>query len=133
MHFSNYTNKTDKKCTALVKSYIERQKNNSSVKEPEDMKSVVIDMLVDVMSAKGHVVPTAEQLTEEVIMLLSAGNDTTSDALIIGIWQICRHPKVLQLLEDELYREFPSVENTSSITYENVRSLPYLVSSMEQI
>jgi cytochrome P450 len=116
MHFSNYTNKADKKCTALVKSYLERQEKNTSAEEPGDMKSVVIDMLVDVMSAKGHVVPTAEQLTEEIIMLLSAGNDTTSDALIIGIWQICRHPEVLQSLEDELYREFPSVENTSSIT-----------------
>ena len=94
------------------------------------MKSVVIDILVDAKSAKGHVVLTAEQLTEEVIMLLSAGNDTTSDALIIGIWQICRYPEVLQLLEDELDNAFPSVQNADSITYENVRSLPYLVSSM---
>jgi cytochrome P450 len=54
------------------------------------MTPVVIYMLVDAKLAKGHVVPTAEQLTEQVIMLLSAGNDTTSDALIIGIWQICR-------------------------------------------
>jgi cytochrome P450 len=95
------------------------------------MKSVVIDMLVDARSAKGHVVPTAEQLTEEIIMLLSAGNDTTSDALIIGIWQICRHPEVLQLLEEELVKEFPIVKNTDAIIYENVRSLPYLVSSRD--
>lgn len=94
------------------------------------MKSVVIDMLVDANSGKGHVVPTAEQLTEEIIMLLSAGNDTTSDALIIGIWQICRHPEVLQKLEDELDIAFPSVKNTDDITYENVRSLPYMVSSI---
>jgi cytochrome P450 len=95
------------------------------------MRSVVIDMLLDPTSAKGHVIPTADQLTEEVIMLLSAGNDTTSDALIIGIWQICRHPEVLQLLEDELDRAFPSVINTDSMTYENARSLPYLVSYMD--
>lgn len=94
------------------------------------MKSVVIDMLVDPKSAKGHVVPTSEQLTEEIIMLLSAGNDTTSDALIIGIWLICRHPEVLERFEQELKQAFPNAENTDAITYENVRNLPYLVSSM---
>jgi cytochrome P450 len=130
VHSSDCTNKADKKCAALVKSYLESQKDYISTTEPEYMNSVVIDMLVDAKSAKGHVVPTAEQLTEEVIMLLSAGNDTTSDALIIGIWQICRHPEVLRLLEDELNKAFPSVKNTDSITYENLRSLPYLVSSM---
>ena len=92
------------------------------------MKSVVIDMLVNANSAKGHVVPTPEQLTEEIIMLLSAGNDTTSDAMIIGIWEVCRHSGVLQRLESELKEAFPNVQNTDAITYENVRNLPYLVS-----
>jgi cytochrome P450 len=93
------------------------------------MKSVVIDMLVDANSTKGHVVLTPEQLTEEIIMLLSAGNDTTSDALIIGIWQICRHSEVLQQLEDELRQTFPNVRDHDAITYDNVQNLPYLVSS----
>lgn len=92
------------------------------------MKSVVIDMLVDSTAAKGHVVPTSDQLTEEMIMLLSAGNDTTSDALIIGIWQICRHPEVLQQLELELKTAFPSIHNSDAITYEHVKPLPYIVS-----
>lgn len=95
------------------------------------MKSVGTDMLVDARSVKGHVVPTAEQLTEEIIMLLPAGNDTTSDALIIVIWQICRHPEVLQILKKELVKDSPIVKNTDSIIYENVISLPYLASSRD--
>ena len=97
------------------------------------MKSVVIDMLVDANSAKGHVVPTPEQLTEEIIMLLSAGNDTTSDALIVGLWEICRHPEVLQQLETELTERFPNVRDTDVIIYENVRDLPYLNAVIKEI
>lgn len=109
-------------------SYLERQKSNTSAHEPDHMKSVVIDMLVDASAEKGHIVPTSEQLTEEMIMLLSAGNDTTSDALIIGIWQVCRHPEVLHRLEHELEIAFPSIKNSDTITYESVKPLPYLVS-----
>ncbi|OAL43511.1 cytochrome P450 [Pyrenochaeta sp. DS3sAY3a] len=121
------------KCTALVHSYLERQKSTASAREPDHMKSVVIDMLVDSTAAKGHIVPTPDQLTEEMIMLLSAGNDTTSDALIIGIWQICRHPEVLQRLERELQTAFPSIHNSDAITYESVKSLPYINAVIKEI
>ncbi|KAL6702550.1 hypothetical protein ACN47E_001547 [Coniothyrium glycines] len=113
------------KCTSLVHSYLERQKIGD-LKGSEDVKSVVIDMLIDPSSAKGHKVPSHEQLTEEIIMLLSAGNDTTSDALIVGIWEICRNPEVHKRLETELSDVFPSVDNTDIITLENLKDLPYL-------
>lgn len=115
------------KCIALVDSYLERQKKPGAAALQDDTKSVVIDMLVDPASAKGHTVPTPDELSEEIIMLLSAGNDTTSDALIIGLYQICRNPEILGRMEKELGDAYPNVHDTDAINYENSRNLPYLV------
>jgi cytochrome P450 len=76
-------------------------------------------------SAKDHSTLNASQLAEEVIMLLSAGNDTTSDAMIVGVYQILRNPKIHQKLNDELSMSFPSLHD--DITYEKAKKLTYLV------
>ncbi|KAF2473016.1 cytochrome P450 [Lindgomyces ingoldianus] len=121
------------KCMDLVDSYLERRNNSSPESFPEDTMSVVIDMVIDPAAAKGHIVPTSDQLSEEIIMLLSAGNDTTSDALIIGIYQICRHPEVLGRLEDELTKAFPNIEDTDAINYENTKDLSFLNAVIKEI
>jgi cytochrome P450 len=88
-------------------------------------RSIVIDTLLDPNAAKDHSVLDADQLAAEVIMLLSAGNDTTSDAMIVGIYQTLRNPKVYQTLTDELNNCFPNVKE--EITYDKAKRLPYLV------
>jgi cytochrome P450 len=77
---------------------------------------------VDPTSAKDHSVLDASQLAEEVIMLLSAGNDTTSDAIIVGIYQSIRNTSVHKQLTEKLVNAFPSHED---ITYDKVKKLPY--------
>jgi cytochrome P450 len=97
---------------------------NSTKRKIDFNKSVVIDTLVDPTSAKDHSVLDASQLAEEVIMLLSAGNDTTSDAIIVGIYQSIRNLSVHRQLTEELTAAFPSHVH---ITYDRAKKLPYLV------
>jgi cytochrome P450 len=58
-------------------------------------------------------------------MLLSAGNDTTSHAIMVGIYQILRNPKVYEKLNRELSMSFLSLHD--DITYEKAKTLTYLV------
>lgn len=88
-------------------------------------RSIVIDTLLDPKAAKDHSVLDADQLAAEVIMLLSAGNDTASDAMIVGIYQTLRNPTVYRKLTDELDHFFPNIRE--EITYDKAKRLPYLV------
>jgi cytochrome P450 len=88
-------------------------------------RSIVIDTLLDPNAAKDHSVLDADQLAAEVIMLLSAGNDTASDAMIVGIYQTLRSPTVYWTLTDELNHFFPNVRE--EITYDKAKRLPCLV------
>lgn len=57
--------------------------------------------------------------------LLTAGNDTTSNAMILGAYFICSHPQVHTRLVEELQKGFPDVHG--SIAYDEAKELPYLV------
>lgn len=88
----------------------------------------MIDMLMDPSAVKGHSLPTLEELSDELAMLLTAGSDTSSNAIISGIYYICHHVDVYQRLFEELQDAFPFLD--TDITYENTRKLPYLVSTL---
>lgn len=85
----------------------------------------MIDMLMDPLTIKGHTVPNLEQLNDEAVILLTAGNDTTSNSMIFGLYQICNKKSVYETLFQELQAHFPSVDQ--QITYEDAKQLPYLV------
>jgi cytochrome P450 len=87
-------------------------------------RSIVIDMLVDPTSAKDHSVLNDNQLSDEVIMLLSAGNDTVSAVLITGIYKILRNSEVHARLNEELLSTFPNISD--EITYDKAKKMPYL-------
>ena len=120
------------KCIGLMDSYLRERntptiKNQSADSEKTDFnRSVIIDLLVDPTSTKDHSVLGASQLAEEVIMLLSAGNDTTSNVMIIGIYQVLRHPEIYRKVSEELATAFLNVQE--EITYDKAKNLPYLVS-----
>jgi len=83
-------------------------------------------MLMDPESAKDHRVLSTAEVNDEVIMLLTAGNDTTSNSMIIGIFQICRNLAVHKRLQDELQGAFPKLDGV--IDLDTTKTLPYLVS-----
>lgn len=84
-----------------------------------------MERLLDTSTVRDHVVPSVAELNEEALMLLTAGNDTTANAMIFGLYYICRHFDVQQQLATELRAQFPGKEQ--KITYEGVKKLPYLV------
>lgn len=87
----------------------------------------MIDMLMDPLAVKGYAVPSLSELNDEIVMLLSAGNDTTSTAMIFGIYRISSNPQVYNKVFKELQTNFPSLKE--KITYEQAKRLPYLVRS----
>ncbi|KAF1956651.1 cytochrome P450 [Byssothecium circinans] len=119
-----------KNCVSLVDDYLRERDlprvgvTPGSSKKVDFNKSVVIDTLVDPTSAKDHSILNASQLAEEVVMLLSAGNDTTSDAIIVGIYQIVRNGSVHKQLIHELTTAIRGLDE--EITYNKVKKLPYL-------
>ena len=60
----------------------------------------VTESPLDRATVPGHVVPTITELNE-ALMLLTAGNDTTANAMIFGIHYICRNPAVQERLKAE--------------------------------
>lgn len=125
------------KCRAITKSYLEvfdphsavyvarKDVNVPSTIAAHADRSAVIDMLMDPLTVKGHTVPSLEQLNDEAVILLTAGNDTTSNSMIFGLYQICNNMSVYKTLFQELQGHFPSVDQ--QITYEDAKQLPYLV------
>lgn len=95
---------------------------------PRKNKSVVLEMLLDCSAAKGHIVPNSAELTEEALTLLVAGNDTTANAMILGMYHICRDSAVQSRVEAELHAAFPG--SGDEITLERVKDLPYVVSAV---
>ncbi|KAL2797386.1 cytochrome P450 [Aspergillus keveii] len=94
-------------------------------------RSAVIDMLMNPASAKGHTVPTISELNDELIMLLTAGNDTTSNAMVAGIHRICSDAAVRHRFVDELRTHSPAVDDP--ISYEMAKRLPYLNATIKEI
>ena len=67
------------------------------------------------------------ELNAEVLTLLGAGSDTTSNTLTNIIDLLCRHPRALAILQEELDKAFPeSVSSDVVPPYENLKDLPYL-------
>lgn len=110
------------KCLILIDSYLRERKfsthfesndqetaaTNYSSARHSNKRSDVIDMLIDPNSAKGHSPLGKSALVDEVIMLLSAGNDTASDAMYIGIYQVCKSGHAQKKLAQELSCAFTS-------------------------
>lgn len=138
------SNFREKRCLKITQKYLAKFDNQQEPasgrsKTVEDSKAVsnssersaVIDMLMNPRLIKGHQLPTLGELNDELVMLLTAGNDTTSNAMLAGIYWICQLPLVYQRLTDELQRHFPSP--TEPITYCQAKELPYLTATIKEV
>ena len=85
----------------------------------------MLEQLLNPNAARGHTVPNATELNEEAMTILTAGNDTTSNAMILGAYFICSHPQVHTRVVEELENRFSNIHD--SITYDETKNLPYLV------
>ena len=113
-------------CQKRVDKYLEDRQSAE-----KKVSSEVLERLLDPNAARGHTVPNAYDLNEEALTLLTAGNDTTSNAMILGAYFICNHPEVGNRLVEELQNTFP--DPRGSITYEKAKDMPYLVCNISSI
>ncbi|KAL8758331.1 MAG: hypothetical protein Q9199_001587 [Rusavskia elegans] len=97
---------------------------SSFVKNPKRKVSVAIERLLDPASARGYTPLCRDHLNEEILVLLGAGNDTTSNAIILGLYHICRRPETQRRLEAELEAAYPHSEQ--AVTFLTAKQLPYL-------
>ncbi|KAL9012926.1 MAG: hypothetical protein Q9173_002347 [Seirophora scorigena] len=115
-----------KVCRKRIDAYLENRS-----KPDKRIKSEILEQLLDPNAARGHTVPNAYDLNEEALTLLTAGNDTTANAMIIGAYLICTHRTVLERLVEELQTAFP--DGSESITFEKAKQLPYLTAVLREV
>ena len=107
-------------CQKRIDKYLDDRQSSS-----KKLSSEILEQLLDPNAARGHIVPNANDLNEEALTLLTAGNDTTSHAMILGAYFICSHPQVHMRLVEELQNTFPDIGG--SITHDKAKEMPYLV------
>ncbi|KAH7115002.1 cytochrome P450 [Dendryphion nanum] len=114
-------------CGANVDTYLKKRESNSNAKGTSD----VLERLLDPTSAKGHRVPTSKELTDEALMLLTAGNDTVSNAMILGLYEVLSAPAVQAEMVSEIVAANPNLGE--ELGYEQVRSLSYVTAVVKEI
>lgn len=98
----------------------------NSVEDTKSLKSNLINSLLD------HI-PDQQVVADAAMNYLSAGRDTTAQALTWTLYLLLRHPEQQQRLIEELARAFPSALRQSSlqgVTYDVAQPvvLPYTYS-----
>lgn len=74
---------------------------------------------------KGYQIPPALSLKDEALLLVNAGVDTVSNALIVGIINTLENREICAKLQAELREAWPVLEEKRK--FEELESLPYLV------
>ena len=85
----------------------------------------MFDVVLNPKENKSKVVLSDADLTAEAVFMLLAGMDTTSNALVVGTWEILQNKQVHQKLMKELYEVIP--DKNSDFNADTLDKLPYLV------
>jgi cytochrome P450 len=102
---------------AAVKKEIDEGRDNSKHR-------TVFHQLLDPNASEGHVVPNVEELTEEMFTILTAGGETTGNAMTIITYYVLSDPEIYRKLVSELKTAF--TEKQTSLEYLTLEKLPYL-------
>lgn len=74
---------------------------------------------------KGYQVPNKQGIRDEILTILSAGNDTTGTANLVTIFNIVNNQEIHSRLLAELRTVMPTPQ--SQVRYSDLEKLPYLV------
>ncbi|KAJ9495338.1 hypothetical protein H2202_009125 [Exophiala xenobiotica] len=70
---------------------------------------------------------TNENLVDQMMTFIAAGNGTTSDALQWAVYTLCKHQDIQTRLREEVRARLPSTSNTNTIpSADDLDHLPYL-------
>ena len=90
----------------------------------------VFHQLLDPNASEGHVVPNVEGLTEEMFTILTAGGETSGNAMTMITYYVLSDPEIHQKLVSELKAAFP--EKKTDLEYLTLEKLPYLTSVIKE-
>ena len=85
----------------------------------------MFDIILNPEENNSKVVLSDSDLIAEALIILLAGMDTTSNALVVGTWAVLRNEQVYKKLMKELYQVIP--DKTSEFNADTLDKLPYLV------
>ena len=88
---------------------------------------VIYDELLNPEEFKGLPTPTVSQLSDDAIVLFSAGSHTIGTTLFVGVYHLLRSPEIKQRLIDEVCTIWPVLDQPPS--HEQLEKLPFLVST----
>lgn len=83
-----------------------------------------MERLLTPQEEKNFKVPSRDGLRDEILTMISAGNDTTGITSMVGIYQIIRNPAIQSRLLAELETVLPGP--SSEAPYVQIEKLPYL-------
>ncbi|KAF3935122.1 hypothetical protein ABW20_dc0101106 [Dactylellina cionopaga] len=90
----------------------------------------VVGRLLTPNEEKGFQVPSKQGIKDEVITLVSAGNDTTGITSMVGLFQILSNPQIYDRLLAELKTVLPYVDSIAQ--YQELEKLPYLTACIKE-
>ncbi|KIW86126.1 hypothetical protein Z517_01520 [Fonsecaea pedrosoi CBS 271.37] len=89
------------------------------------------DYIDALMTTKDGVEPlTQTEIIENAALVLIAGSETTATALSGATYLLCKHPRVLKKLQDEVRSAFMT---ESEINLDNVSRLPYTMAVIKEV
>ena len=107
--------------TRKIDDYLAKHADGKSPEYPTMMERLLVPI-----PEKGYQVPNKQGLRDEILTILSAGNDTTGTTTMVTIFNIINRPEIHERLLAELKTVMPKPTSTSS--YSELERLPYLVS-----
>lgn len=105
----------------ILKGLVEERKDSGE--KPGDL----LDMLLDSQYEDGGFMEE-EQLIDEILILFSAGHETTSNALTFAAELLARHPE----WQEEIYEEYTSAKVDSNNLNEFLRACPVTKQVLEE-
>lgn len=97
-----------------------RERREELKQDPELTHNDALGMLLDAQYEDGSAMPD-QQIRDEMMTLLVAGHETTSNAVSWTLWYLAKHPEVRRELEAEVDR----VLGDRLPTFEDMSKLPY--------
>lgn len=97
----------------------------------EDKKSQSSHNIVSTAARSG--VFSEEDLVDEVMTFIGAGHESTSAAMLWGVYALCKHPEVQNFLREEMQASHGSAAVSSTDDAEKIHSLPYLNAFVNEV
>jgi cytochrome P450 len=123
---------------AVVDEYVSRAVRQLEEDERSDSKldttsSAQHRSLLAHLVAKESAVLPRSALRDSALNVFFAARDTTAGTLSDLWWNLARHPAIMETLRHEILTHFPLSSSPTAVTYEAVKTLPYLRATIKEV